>query len=246
MKRTVNFKFLGCLLAAVVVLGVGVHFLHAFQVQRNAGEMLRYADRAKGQGDFVKEADYLARYIRLVPSDDDALARYGLTLDKAAQSPRGRLSAFFALDQVLRRAPGRQDIRRKVVDIAVALRRFSDAKFHLDILLKESPDNGELEYLWARCEEGAEQYAAAARWYEKAIKHAPKQIESYTHLAGVLRQLNQPERTEGWMNKMVEASPTAEALLARARYWRERTGAEGAGEPLPTSVPGLMTATAAP
>ena len=81
-KRTVNFKFLGCLLGAVVVLGVGVHFLHAYQVQRNAGELLRYADRAEKEGDLARTADYLARYIRMVPADDNALARYGLTLEK--------------------------------------------------------------------------------------------------------------------------------------------------------------------
>ncbi|HYT87192.1 MAG TPA: tetratricopeptide repeat protein [Gemmataceae bacterium] len=248
MRRRLNLRFFACLLGALVLSGVGVNFLHAFQVQRNAGALRKYADRAEEQGQLDKAADYLKRYLTLVPGDIDARARYGLALETVAKSPRERLSALFVFDDVLRRDPQRTEIRRKAVDLALSLRRFSDAEFHLNTLRTASPDNGELEYLSGRCEEGLGQFAKAAAWYEKAIKHAPKQIESYTHLADLWRhRLNMPRRTDALMNKLITANASAEAFLARARYYRERaTQEEDTAEPLPASAAGVVAVVVSP
>jgi hypothetical protein len=74
--------------------------------------------------------DYLHRYLSYVPEDSDALARYGLLLDKSAESPRARSRALDVLQQAVRREPGRRDVRREVVRIALDLRRFGVAREH--------------------------------------------------------------------------------------------------------------------
>src|SRR5207237_6464921 len=81
MRKKLNVKFLGALAGAAAVLGVGVHGLHAYQVRRNASDLLGQATRAEQQGQPEQAAEELGRYLGLVPGDTDALARYGLLLD---------------------------------------------------------------------------------------------------------------------------------------------------------------------
>src|SRR5438876_8003892 len=101
MRKVLNVKLIGWLLGAILLFGTGVHFLHGYQVRRNASVLVSQASRAEGQGQTERAAEYLQRYLGLVPSDTDVLARYGLTLDKLATSRKGWLRAFLALQQVL-------------------------------------------------------------------------------------------------------------------------------------------------
>src|SRR5205809_1976051 len=187
MRKVLNVKLVGWLMVAPVLLGAGVHFLHGYQVKRNASVLVSQASRAEGQGQIERAAECLQRYLGLVPSDTDVLARYGLTLNKLATSRKGRLRAFLALQQVLVREPQRQDIRRHLVRLATSLGRFTDAREHLEILLKSSSDDAELEQLLGQSEEANGQYSKAAAWFQKAIEHAPDQIDSYVRRAHLLR-----------------------------------------------------------
>jgi len=45
MTRMLNLKFLACLLGGIVLLGTGIHFLHGFQVKRNASALLEQAKK---------------------------------------------------------------------------------------------------------------------------------------------------------------------------------------------------------
>src|SRR6516162_4894421 len=62
-KKKPNFKFLVCLLAGTALAAIGVHFLHAFQVKRNAGALLHQADQAEKEGNLRRAADYLIQYL---------------------------------------------------------------------------------------------------------------------------------------------------------------------------------------
>ena len=140
-----------------------------------------------------------------------------------------------ALEQVLRREPERQDLRRKVARIAIDLGRFADAREHLRLLLKSSPDDGELELLLGRCEEGNDHFTEAASWYEKARKHAPEQIDGHVRLAYLLRnRLDQPEGADRVMDEMVKANEKSKQLfrsyLERARYRKQFGLADAASD----------------
>ena len=140
MRRQLNRRFLCWLLAGLSVVGVGTHVLHAYQVRRNAGNLLHQADLAEQRGEPSASADYLGRYLGLVPDDTDALVKYGLTLSKLAKNSRSRTQAFFTLEQGLRQAPHRDDVRRELVTLAFALNRLDDAREHLFVLLQASLD----------------------------------------------------------------------------------------------------------
>jgi len=61
MRRSLNYKFLLGLLAGTAVFGTGVHFLHAYQVRRNAGALLTRAEQAEKAEKAAAEAIYKTR-----------------------------------------------------------------------------------------------------------------------------------------------------------------------------------------
>src|SRR5262245_55944741 len=123
MRKRFNVRFAFYLLVSLIVLAVGTHFLHAYQVRRNSGVFLARADRAEQDGQFNQVADYLSRYLNLNPDDVDAQARLALLLthERVANTPRGKYRAMMALDRVLLRQPDRHDLRRQSVRLAVAV-----------------------------------------------------------------------------------------------------------------------------
>ncbi|HXG10515.1 MAG TPA: tetratricopeptide repeat protein [Gemmataceae bacterium] len=187
-----NLKVLIGLVVVPLVLGVGVHFLHAYQVKRNAGAFLQQAERAAEAKDLDQALQHYATYLGFVPTDDDALARYAILLnDKAAVSGsrKARERAFLFLDHAVRRAPGRHDVRRLVVDTAMELGYYPAARDHLIVLLREAfPNDGQLEHLLGRCHAAAGEFDQAASLFARSIRHMPRQLDSYEWLAVQLRQ----------------------------------------------------------
>ncbi|MFZ1007819.1 MAG: tetratricopeptide repeat protein, partial [Candidatus Sulfotelmatobacter sp.] len=186
MKRKFNVKFFLWLLGATTVVVTVFHGVHLLQARQTASGLLRMADQAEAKGNLQKARDYLGRYLKFVPENTEALARVGLILDKqAVKDPKLRERALLVLDQVLRREPGRGDLRRKAVHLAIGLKRFADAKTHLAVLMAEAPADGELFHLLGVCEASSGKYAEAEKALKKAINYPPKEIESYVFLATV-------------------------------------------------------------
>src|SRR5262249_8298075 len=143
-----------------------------------------------------------------------------------------RVRALLVLDEVLRREPERQDVRRQAARLALDLQRFADAQDHLEKLRNSPPDDAELERLLARCHEGKRNYKEAKKCLENAILLAPKEIENYEHLAHLLRSridelLQRRDETRSDLLKLADLTmdamvagnqDTFKAYLARARY----------------------------
>jgi tetratricopeptide (TPR) repeat protein len=226
MKRRLNYRFLVVSVAVLVAFGVGTHLLHGYQVRRNASAFLREADRAEEAGDTDKAADYLARYLGLRFDDVDAHARYALLLEKTAKSYGAHAQALLTLDHVLRRDPSRADVRRRAAYVAMRLNRPTDARAHLDVLLKGAPDDPELIDWLGQCEEAAGRYAEAEKCYTRAVDKAPAQIDTAVRLTALLRdRLDAPDDADEVMEWVVEKNPgSSRARLARARYLRRLGG----------------------
>jgi tetratricopeptide (TPR) repeat protein len=213
--------------------------LHGYQVRRNAGVLLVQADRAERDGELRKAAEYLRRYLGVRPGETDTLARYGLLLadEQLATTPRNRVNALMVLQQVLGRDGERQAVRRRVVDLAMGLKRFTDAREHLEHLLAANPGDGELEVLLGQCHEEvgtSDHYKEAREKYESAIQHAPTQIAGSTRLASLLRlhavevlrakenQAKLFQRADEAIDEMVKVnSADFRAYLARVAYRRQ-------------------------
>ena len=131
LRRTLSIRFLALLLIAASILGVGTHYLHGYQVKRNARALLEYAEQAKEAKEPDKELGHLARYVGLEPSDGEARARYVLLLERLSPPGEAKGRAYLALDDALRRNPDRADVRRRAAELAMAFGRYGDARGHL-------------------------------------------------------------------------------------------------------------------
>lgn len=137
MKRRLNLRFALALVAVGVVAAGIVHLAHGMQLRRSAGILRQQAEERLAAGRPGDAIGYLQRYVQLAPQDTDGLAKLGMT-----QAEVGAVgAAFMTLDQVLRREPQRRAERRKLVEVAMRIGRWSDAVDHLqNHLLDPSPE----------------------------------------------------------------------------------------------------------
>ena len=232
MHRRLNTRYLVGLLAVISVAGLGVHFLHAFQVKCNASSLLNQAVKAADQRQLDQSARYLARYLVCNPNDNEARIKYGLLLESLAASQATRREALAVLEEALVRDPGvgrignpfyRGEVRFRIARLEMELGQFQEAKKHLEALLAASPNDAELHDLLGQCHHANKECTKAADSFALALALAPRKIDTHVRLAGLLRhQLDQPRQADRVMDNMVVANKQSyEAYLARARYRRE-------------------------
>jgi predicted Zn-dependent protease len=226
MHRQLNIKLLAWALGSLLLAGAGIHVLHGYQVQRNASVFRDQAEKAASEGQIQEAAAAFHRYLVYRPGDNDALARYALLLDQLADSPAAHYRALQALEQALRHQPDRNDWREQAVRIALALYRFDDAAHHLEVLLERTPGKADLEYALGWCQESSGDYSQAAATYAQALRHNPKNLAGYQHLAELeYTRLGRPRQAGKVLDDLVAANPkSAKAYLQRARY-QQRLGA---------------------
>ncbi|MFL5245596.1 MAG: tetratricopeptide repeat protein [Gemmataceae bacterium] len=160
--RRVNLKTLSIALASVLVLAVSLHFLHAFQLKRNAGSFLELAEREEADGNNAKAIDYLERYLVYKPDNKDAKAKRALLRAQQAESsfnPQMIRDTFFLCDEVLRESPDRHDVRRKAAILKLRYGLFNEALEEVEKILLAFPDDPELFDLQGQC-----QFHAAGNW----------------------------------------------------------------------------------
>ena len=227
--RTPNVRMIAILAVCGLVLGVACHWLHGVQMRRHAGFFLEQARLAKNEGRDSDALNHYRQYFDIHPEDREVLAEYGIL-----QADLSRYSqAFITLEKVIRDQPDRSDARRKLVDVLMAMGRYRDAAVNLkEYLLKASPDAEELWTLLGRCQASVGEDNEAVYSLQVAISIAPEQLDTYAHLAGLLRyRLESEEDADALMRKMVEAnpkSPRAHVLLGS--YLRGILLLEEAGE----------------
>src|SRR5262245_1476478 len=228
MKRKLNRKVLLILVLGLCLLGGGGYTYYVLKVRRTAAMFLDQARRAEDEGRFEDAAGLLANYLAYRPKDNEQRLRMGELLEKAG-SPKTKSQALGVYARVLRLEPQRDDLRRRLVELAVEVNQLDAARPHLTELLKSSPGDPKWEYLLGLCAEAAHEDAAAVEWYDKARQHAPTQLDSSARLAGLLRRrLEQPERADQVMDEMIAANDKSfQAYLTRANYRRKFGSFEG-------------------
>jgi tetratricopeptide (TPR) repeat protein len=225
MKRQLSLKALLVLLVALL-LGTGTHFLHAYQVSRNARALRDQAEREQGQGNTEAALRYLDSYLQLRPRDDEARERF---LSLLAGQPRGRADrerVLLELERVLGSNPGRDDLRRQAAKAALGLGRPDDALVHLNLLAEMLPDDAGVRELRGDALALKMRYADAAKAYAEAVKIDPHRVTCYAARATLLQtRLEDPRGADDVIAEMRRANEgSAKALLAWARYQLEFKG----------------------
>jgi tetratricopeptide (TPR) repeat protein len=221
---TINKRFLVRLLvglAAAVGLLAGVH---AVQAGRIPASLLAHADRAAEGKQPDKAFHYLRQYLEFRPSDAEALGRLARLLKDRPAGPTTELLLIY--DKVLRLDPGREATRRDALDAALALRRFTDAAGHAEVLLQAHATDSELWQKRGAALAALQQPAEARKCFEAGVTHAPADHRPYQRLAQYLfRDLRSPAEAKQVIERMIAACPTvAEAYLTRARLTKATGG----------------------
>jgi cellulose synthase operon protein C len=231
--RTLNSIFLIGLLAALAVFCAGTHFLHAFQVRRNATALLDRAERAAADNDLEKAELSLKQYLSLRRKDGPAWKRFAQIVDERDASHQRRDQIFLVYEEALRHNAGDSQLERRCVDLALELRRYSDAQRHLASLFEKAPKDSqsqpaaaevaELEDLLGQCDFGLAEYDKAEKRFLKALRLDPERVSCYERLARMRRnQLRRLGDADVTIKEMVARNPkAARAYLTRWRYSRE-------------------------
>ncbi len=229
MRRQMNWKFLIILVTSTGLFSLCVYFVHGYQFSRNAGAYLDQAERARISGDLWQAADYYDRYLAFHPDDIEVRVKFGKVFDEHGQRDQSVpqfARAYRIYDQVLRLDANRVDIRRRCIELAmVELRRFTDAKPHLEALRETAPHDADILFKLGECEEGNREYVKARDWFAQAVDRAPNEIKYYTRLANLYMQaLEQPNRARETLAKMIEKNPRSfRAHLEHARLLIEQS-----------------------
>ncbi|MHB1424367.1 MAG: tetratricopeptide repeat protein [Gemmataceae bacterium] len=224
-REKVNLRFLLVLVVAGLLLAAAWYGINRWQVRRHAADLIRQADQAEQQQRPNRAAHFLGLYVSMVPSDIEARARYGLLLERLADSSAARYGALSVFEQVLIRDPERQAIRRRAAALTVELGQFDDAVYHLTPLVADFPNDGEIQDLLGRAYEGRGEHVEAVAHYQKAIAAAPERIEAYLRLARLQRdRLARRRDVETTLEKLIKANGRSyQAYLGRSRFRLEGT-----------------------
>jgi tetratricopeptide (TPR) repeat protein len=241
MMRQLNLVFLTGFLAVSATLGVGIHFLHGYQVQRQASVLWDRAQRAEKDQDLAKAAELLSQYLSIKREHGDAWALYARVVDQRTPEGTGaeRPQVYLIYEQALRHNPGDRALERRCADLAFELGRYSDARRHYERLLQpannepllQRADNdpgsesaeAQIEDRLGQCDQGESKLSEAEVWFLKAIAHDEGQVNTYDRLARMLRtELRKADEADQWIERMVKVNPTsARAYLNRWRYRAE-------------------------
>ncbi|MEX0711622.1 MAG: tetratricopeptide repeat protein, partial [Pirellulales bacterium] len=236
--RKINVRFLLGLVTIVAVLAGATHLLHGHQVRRSAEVLLVQADNRLKADKPGEAIGYLQRYVKLNPADTAQRAR----LARALADTGNYRAAFFLLARVVREEPGRLDEGRRLVEVAMRIGRYNDARAHLkDHLIKAHPDDAVLHDLLGQCETGLGSFEKADKAFAHSIQLDPSAVKVYLRHATVLReyreQILQPTSDpEKVLDEMVANNgKDFRAYLARVAY-RRQYGLAAGGEDLPSAL----------
>ena len=140
IEHRLNYKLLIILAAIVVVSPLLAVAVHEFQMRRMASAFLERAAQNEAEGNLAKSAANLAGYLRFNPDDIDTRVRMTLQLLETADTPVKKRNAYSQLSAVLAKAPERDDLRRKRIDLLLGAPPYEEqgliqATYDLDILI---------------------------------------------------------------------------------------------------------------
>ena len=218
-RRIINNRFVLVMLGIVCAVFGGGYLLHKLQVDRNADIFRERAETADEDGQFGPAVRNYNRYLRFRPEDTAVRAKLGQLLEDNASSARHLLQAYLTYEKILLDEENQDDVRQRLVDVALRIGRSADAKSHIERLLLKTPGNAELIYKLGLCAESENHLQQAATLYQQAIETGYQEPAVFQLLANIfLQELDRGEEASTLIDDMVKANPeSATALLTRAR-----------------------------
>ncbi len=249
MKR-LNVKLALWLTGILLVTVVGVHFLHGYQLERNADSLKLLAEAAVKQGNTEEAIKNYDQYLKY-KDDAESYSALAKMVDAKAQAPgasvRDKRRAYTILEEAIRRHPELTDVRELLVEYMIMMARFDDGLGHIDFLNSNGTTSPKLELQRARCHFGNRKQDQAIKTLQTLIgfdeqarqfKEDPgaggHEVEAFQMLAQLLyRGPDGEERAKNVMDQLIVYNPdSAKAHLARAQFTNAAFRPDGSTESL--------------
>jgi tetratricopeptide (TPR) repeat protein len=144
---------------------------------------LQNARQAVAAGEIADALNHFEEDCNSAPNDFNALAEFTILSDDARDRSSGGKGVFMLLERVLRKDQTRDDIRRRLVVVAIELGRFSDGLSHVKVLQQTYPKEGLFDYQAGFCLEKLSNHKSAAEAFQAANDDLPEMIEPWERLA---------------------------------------------------------------
>jgi predicted Zn-dependent protease len=236
--RKLNLAFLATLLVVVAVLGGGIHLAHGIMVRRNASALKDWARRAESENQLGKAEQSLAQYLNIRREDGDTWEWYARLVALQDSRHANRERVFLVHEEALRYNAANRGLERRCAELAMELRRYTDARSHLQRLVGSIPGDSqgraataelaELQDLQGQCEHGLTKFEDSEERYVQSLKNDPRRVACYNRLAWLRRvDLRRIEAADGTIREMVaKNSDSGLAYIFRWRYNQQFASAD--------------------
>jgi cellulose synthase operon protein C len=239
--RRLNIKLVVGLVVGCLLLSVGVYLLHGFQVDRNADDLLKQAQRAM-EGDKPDRNEAVKRYAQYLQFRDNAeiyeklseISDHVVHSTGASQVEKRR--AYEAMEEAVRRHPELVESRKRFLNLMMEWHTWDRALEHAKYLQSELTAQGksdvDIDYKVAQCEmflkmeaEARKHLAAIIGFNEATMEFnekpgtGPNKVEAYISLAGLLsNRAADRKAVEKVLDQLVAVNNTAAAYVQRGHY----------------------------
>ena len=232
MKR-LNVKLAVWLVAIGLFSLVGVHFLHAYQVGRNAEYLKVQAEAAHKRGDTKESISLYNQYLKH-RDDPQAYSVLSEMLLEYATAPdatrKTRYLAYTNLSEAVRRHGELNDVRRRLIDLTMQIGVWAEALEQIKYLNEQGEKGTDLDLKMVRC-------YIATREEDKALKKlyelvgydeatatfvpekatAPHEVEAFEYLQALLLRKNEPKLASEVLAQAVAMNPDSARAHLRGR-----------------------------
>jgi hypothetical protein len=149
--KAMSVKRLAILIAVLSLLGGAGFIVHKKQVERLGRNEIKEARSAFTKGEFANAEMQFRNYLQVFPTELEIQIEHADTIQKVSKSLIAQNNALQAYNNVLKQAPSRLDVRRKLMQLKIDMGRLissagqvDGADFDLKILLEASSSNPKL------------------------------------------------------------------------------------------------------
>ena len=220
----VDYRVAAILLIGSILVGASVFGVHRYQMRRIAELYLARADEALERGNLKDSIRLVAAYISLRPDDVNAQIRLAIAKSQAARTSFDASEALVALEDLVRRLPGRTEPRRELVNLLLAFGRENDALKNLEVLVEALPDDKNLVLLAGQIHRDAGNLDQAIATLQRLVESSPTTTEAYALLLDFLREREETNtQADELVTRLLEVNGnSAKALLICANDSRRR------------------------
>ncbi|MEX2176840.1 MAG: tetratricopeptide repeat protein [Pirellulaceae bacterium] len=258
IQRTLNIRVLAVTALVAIVAGGTIFVAHGWQVKRTARVFLTHADAREQAEKWLETADYLDRYLRLLPGDDAVRIRLAEAYGEGAETLSQKRQAVQLYYRALGTGAGAKEfvLRQRLAELLAETGRFVEAEQEARQVLAHDGEDARAHRalaiaLWNQLADGSlagqrTRQIGVAKSILEAQRRSPADVDAAMIAAALYReqpavvvaeypQLTEPERrqrADAALDKLVADAPQEHrAWLARHRY-RELYKLPGADEDL--------------